>query len=215
MRQLISGMRAELYSEGASSGFIVSEQSNIHITARYVQKVQATEKVTDPLGNTLEFPVVHFSEQKFELFARPSHLLLVNSTTLAKALVGRLAEFSDFTISVEPLEFSPEKVLTAFSQRFEQVSVYAASIEGLSLSAETTVRLNFESSGKLEQEARQFLKPRRFHFTAIKFSFQFAGQLRRCECKGSGAVCIFGDEDPDLLKNVLEILQPFIAAQSK
>lgn len=214
MKEIIAGMATEKYSDGASSGFIISNQSQVHIAGCYVQKIETTEKVTDPLGNILEFPVVHFLQQKFELFARSPHLLLINSSSVAKALIGRLVEFSDFTISVEPMGFVPEKVLTAFGQVFEQVSVYAASIDELSLSPETTVRLNFESSGKLEQEARQFLKPRRFKFATIKFGFLFAGQNRRGEIKSSGTVCLFGEDDPALTKIVLEVLQPFISSQS-
>lgn len=210
MTGIIAGMANEKYADGSSSGFIITEQSQIQIAGRYVQKVEATEKVTDPLGNVLEFPVVHFLQQKFELSARPPYLLLFNSSSVAKALIGRLAEFSDFTISIEPMEFAPEKVFRAFSQAFEQIRVYAATIDELSLSADTIVRLHFESSGKLEQEARQFLKSRRFTFASIKMLFQFSGQNRRCEIKSSGAVCLYGDEDPALLRIIRDILHPFI-----
>jgi hypothetical protein len=215
MKAIFAGMAAERYADGTSSGFIISHQSQIHIAGRYAQKVETTEKVTDPLGNTLEFPVVHFLQQGFELFARPPHLLLVNSGSIAKALVGRLLEFCDFGISVEPVMFAPEKVLSAFSQMLEPVTVYAASIDQLSISPETSARLTFESSGKLKQDVRQFLKPRRFKFTNIKFQFEFAGQSRRCEIKSSGAVCLFGEEDPALLATVLDLLQPFISAPAE
>ena len=211
MKGIIAGMAGEKYTDGSSSGFIISEQSQNHISGNYIQKVEVTEKVTDPLGRVFEFPIVHFLQQKFEIFARGNFLLLLNSSPIAKAFVGRLAEFSDFTISVEPLTFVPEKILTSFNSTFESVKAYAASIEELSLSSETTARLSFESSGKLEQEVRQFLKPRRFKFTAIKFGFVYSGQNRRGEIKSSGTVYLYGEDDPALTKSVLEVLQPFVA----
>lgn len=212
MVRIVRGMRAEPYKEDAASGFMVDEQSLIMIRGRFVQKITLTEKVVDPLGNEFEYPLIQFIQQEFAICARPAHIMLLNPSTASRALTGRLAEFSDFNISVEPIAFDPDRCLKSFASRFDGVRVYAATIEDLPISSDTTARISFQSSGSLEPQARAFLKNRRFKFSSLRFSFLFGEQMRRCEIKASGTVILHGEYDPALRGAVIDLVQPFLQA---
>jgi hypothetical protein len=210
MKSIANGMANERYAPNASSGFILDEQSLGLIRGKYVQRIEFTERITDPFGKQFEYPIVHFLQQEFLITADPSSLLLLNTCPAAKALTGRLAEFSDFTISVEPIALDTNAVIKRFTGRFQAVRINAASVDDLPISVDTIVRLHFQSSGNLRQRAREFLEHRRFKFSHLNFSFEFSGQDRRCEIKSSGMICIHGEYDPSLQSAVLEIIRPLL-----
>lgn len=204
--KISSKVSTETFTETESSGFLISKQSASAIEGRYAQKISDVLRVTDPFGHTFEYPRVTFLEQRFLLSLKVPQLILINPNSAGQALVGRLLEYTDFSIAAEPILFSMKDAIKEISERFTNLQVYTVSIDEFQLDDNSTARISVESSKDARIKAREFLKPRKFEFCGIKCQFDYADRTRRCELKSNGSVTIYGESDPLLEDAITKIV---------
>lgn len=211
LSSLIRQIGADSFDSSRSSGFLVCSQTSERIEASYVHKVTGVLKITDPFGTPLEFPRVTFFEQRFRLQLKPPQLVLFDPGQGWQPLLGRLLEFSNFRISAEPIQMSLQSLVSGLSAEFENVRVYGANLNALSVNDQTTARISFESSSDARQEAKAFLKNHRCDFSALKCEFEYGGRIRRCELRPSGSITFYGESDPMLEAAITRMLSRMCA----
>jgi hypothetical protein len=193
---LVQRIGQENFDSSRNSGFLISRQKSSLVEGRYVHKVNSVIKVVDPLGGTLEFPRVAFFEQRFQLQLKSPQLVLFDPSSSWQSLLGRLLEFSDFTISAEPISLTLKSLVKELSGEFTNVRVYGANVEALQINEQTIAKVSIESSADARLEAKAFLKSRQFDFSSLKCEFEHGSRVRRCELRANGSLTVYGNCDP-------------------
>jgi len=206
VQTFLKGMASEKFSATQAAGFLLTRQSSQQVEGRYVQKIVAVESFDDPFGKKYSYERTVYTEQKFILRLESPNLVLFDSNSAGKALMGRLSEFSGFRVALKPLNWAPEELLVSFAKRFAPVRVFAATVDGLKLSPSVTVRLCFESSDDVLTHVRSFLKKKTTAFESLKIEFSYLASTWRCELRRNGSIQIYGDFDPSITSAVLELV---------
>ncbi|SRR6266478_6881670 len=210
LKVFVDAMGKERFTARSSSGFIVDSSSTRSVSARYVEKIAGVEMLTDPFGKTYRVEATYYSEQKFRLSIDDPELIVINANASSRAFTGRLSEFSDFKIAIQPLEWIAEHVLEALSKEVLSVRVFAAKVFDQKLSNAVQVRMSFDG-GEIDvrPEIRKFLRREGVQFASLKVSFDHAGASRRCEIKPNGTVQMFGPYDPVMQELWIRVVMAF------
>ena len=214
MQPFLKGMALEKFSASQAAGFLVDRESSRQVEGRYVQKISTTETFDDPFGKKYSYERVFFTEQKFLLRLKSPNLVLFNSNSAGKILTGRLSDFSNFTMALEALTWSPEELLVQFAKQFPPVRVFAATVDEIKLCPTAAVSLFFESSDDVLPHARKFLKKKKPPFESLKLEFTYLESVRRCELRNNGGIQIYGDPDLAVTSAILELVDRFIARKT-
>jgi len=206
-RQLLpftEGMAREAFDRQSAAGFMVEKQSSRTIEGRYIRKLSLVNSGVDPFGDPYEVTTVEFVEQRFVIGVNRPQMILLNSSTSAKALTGRLSEFSNFSIAIAPVELAPDAIFQEFDRRFENVRVYAAVVRDIKLAPTALVQLRFHASDDVRTHVRRFLGKRKIEFESLKIEFAYSGANRRAEICSSGHIQVYGEYDPTLRDMAIE-----------
>lgn len=195
---LTERMAEEGFDQNHAAGFLISRQTAASVEGRYVQKISDVVKGIDPLGNSFEFSRVVFNEQRFELGLKTPQLTLFNPSSAAQSLLGRLLEYADFKIAVEPITLPIKHMLNEIGTKFTNVHVYSVSTDAFNLDDCSTARISVESSADARLRAKALLRAQKVEFSIVKCEFEYADRIRRCELKPGGSVTLYGDSDPVL-----------------
>lgn len=103
MRVLAKRLKAKPFIDDASEGFVIARVRDEFVQARFVERLEYDDTVTDPFGKELSFHRVDFRQCEFRASADSPGLELVDAPRSVQALVSRLAEASEFSLAISPL----------------------------------------------------------------------------------------------------------------
>lgn len=191
------------FGESASHGFIVDRVRDDYIDARYVERVEYIDTVTDPFGSELSFPRVEFRQSSFHISADSSCLELINPPRSAQGLLNRLSELTDFDVAILGLSVD----VLAWADAFQDVLGISLLIDSLqigSLEIESgiTARAIIKGERDVKNVSLAFIKSRKHVIEKM--------QLRLLSPNGgtilltnSGSAKIDVDDPTDILRIAL------------
>lgn len=103
VRTLAKHMRQQEFAEGRASGFILDRVRDESLEARYIERYEYTETVSDPYGKELTFDRLEFRQTAFRASPGWPGLELMNAPRSAQSLVSGLLEACNFELSISPL----------------------------------------------------------------------------------------------------------------
>ena len=196
LERLAEGMLAERFGGDASFGFLIDRRSTEKIEGRYVQRMQTSEILHDPFGAEYKQESLYFSEQRFAILTSTPNLIVYNSTSLLRPLIGRLSEFSEFSMAFKDLRWHPEDVYSALVAFAPAARIMSARVEDFSLTTGVQAKMLFVSVDKdVRQSVRTFLKNDRIAFSSLKVEYEYAGEKRICEIRNNGTIQNYGEYD--------------------
>ena len=208
LERLADGMLAELFGGETGFGFLVDRRSTGKIEGRYVQRMQTSEVLHDPFGVEYKQESLYFSEQRFALFTSIPNLIIYNSTALLRPLIGRLSEFSGFSMAFKDLRWYPEDVYSALVTFAADARITSARVEDFSLTTGVQAKMLFISVDKdVRQSVRTFLKNDKVVFSSLKVEYDFAGERRMCEIRSNGTIQNYGEYDPVITEVWVKAIQ--------
>lgn len=104
MRVLARRLRAKAFDGMQVEGFVLDRVRNDFIDARFVEKIEYDETVTDPFGVESIFHRVEYRKCEFKAMLDGPGLELVDTPRTIQTMVSRLAEATDFALAISPLE---------------------------------------------------------------------------------------------------------------
>jgi hypothetical protein len=204
---MVKHMRNELFQKEDNAGFLIEKHTSEMISGKYIEKYPIVETITDPFGVQTTFEHHDFKVAKFRLSLDSDSLIAFNSSSVTKNMIGRLSEFSDFSISLTPYEFDLTKVADLVAASFDDSRVYNAHIRSQTLSSTTLVKMIFESSEDVRKHVSQFVNIENVSYSALKFEFNAFGMRRKCEIKKAGIVTLFGGTDLALSEKLIQLFE--------
>lgn len=131
MRTLAERLKAKSFGDGSSDGFVIDRLRDDFIEARYVERVEYTDKVVDPFGKELSFERVEFKQWEFRASSTGPGLELLDAPRSTQGLVSRLTEASDFALAISPLSVN----VLAWAASFQELAKVSGIVDSLQVGA--------------------------------------------------------------------------------
>ena len=103
MRTLGKRLKARPFGGEAMHGFVIDRIRDDTLEARYVERIEYTETITDPFGEELSFDRVEFRQSFFCATTHGPGLELRDPPRSLQPLMNRLSEATDFEVAINPL----------------------------------------------------------------------------------------------------------------
>lgn len=123
MRVLAKRLRAKAFDGVQVEGFVLDRVRDDFIDARFVEKVEYDDTVTDPFGVESSFHRIEYRKCEFKAMLDGPGLELVDAPRGVQTMVSRLAEATDFALAISPLSVDVLAWATAVQRRLNVVGV--------------------------------------------------------------------------------------------
>lgn len=131
IRVLAKRIAKRTFNEESGHGFLIDRVRDDFLEARYVEKIEYTDLVTDPFGNELQFERVEFRNTLFRASSSEPGLELINPPRSVQSLMNRLSEAVDFEVAISPVTLDVLK----WAKLFQQSGGVSADIDSLQIGA--------------------------------------------------------------------------------
>jgi hypothetical protein len=102
-RTLAKRIRQQEFGEGRANGFILDRVRDDALEARFVERYEYTETVSDPYGKELTFERLEFRQAAFRATASWPGIEIVDAPRSTQSLVSSLLEACNFELSISPI----------------------------------------------------------------------------------------------------------------
>ena len=130
-RTLAKHIRQQEFTEGRASGFILDRVRDDSLEARFIERYEYTETISDPYGKELTFDRLEFRQTAFKASQSWPSLELLNAPRSTQGLVNGLLEACNFKLSISPIDVN---VLT-WADEFQRALGMDAVIDSLQVAA--------------------------------------------------------------------------------
>jgi hypothetical protein len=131
MRLLAKRLRSQSFDGQQVEGFVLDRVRDDFVDARFVEKIEYEDTVVDPVGVESSYHRVEYRKCEFKAMINGPGLELVDAPRGVRTLVSRLAEVTDFTLSISPLSVDVLAWATVVQQRLNVAGV----VDSLQVSA--------------------------------------------------------------------------------
>lgn len=131
VRILAKRVRQQEFSEGRACGFILDRVRDDSLEARFVERYEYTETVSDPYGKELTFDRLEFRQTAFRATPDWPGLELIDAPRSTQSLVSGLLEASNFELAVSPIDIN----VLAWADELQRALGAEAVIDALQVAA--------------------------------------------------------------------------------
>lgn len=130
-RTLAKRLRDQAFDEGRTSGFILDRVRDESLEARFVERYEYAETVSDPFGKEVTFDRLEFRQTTFIATSGWPGLELVDAPRSTQSLVSSLLEACNFELAISTLDVN----VLAWADSFQHALGTDAVIDSLQISA--------------------------------------------------------------------------------
>ena len=131
IRTLAKRLRQQEFSEGRAGGFILDRVRDDSLEARFVERYEYTETVSDPYGKELTFDRLEFRQTTFRVTPGWPGLELLDAPRSTQSLVSGLLEATNFELAVSPIDVN----VLAWADELQRALGVEAVIDSLQVAA--------------------------------------------------------------------------------
>ncbi len=151
-RTLAKRMRQQEFTEGRASGFILDRVRDDLLEARFIERYEYTETVSDPYGKELTFDRLEFRQSVFRVNQGWPGLELLDAPRSTQNLVSSLLETCNFDLSISPIDVNVLAWADEF-QRMLDTSAVIVSLQVADLMVADGVKAKVLLKGELDVRA--------------------------------------------------------------
>ncbi len=211
LKKVREGIEKELFCNRSDNGFFLESANKLEISGRYVQRFASHESTLDPFGNSIGYERTIYRHQKFTIRAMPGRLILYDCGTLARRLLGRFADFTEFEFFLSPVILNPLHAFECLKGKLERATVTMALVQSSIVGPDISVSARFEGTGDVFRAVSRLFPKRKDTFSRIKVRVCKSGIEIICEFREDGRITIFGNEwellMPDIESLILEAIR--------
>lgn len=211
MRELARRLETAAFRDGRMDGFVLDRVRDDLVEGRFVEKLELKEQTTDPFGAVLEFDRVEYRQLKFRISSARPGLELVGSSIGSLSLISKLAEATDFRVTISNCNVDVRSWLTYFEQESQYDGfvdlVQIGSIQlGGSISARAIIKGREDITTAMATLTRDHV------FLIEKIQFRLAGKQKGSvlfsNSGGLNVRALDSDQAADFARDALEQLEP-------
>lgn len=123
MRVLAKRLRVKAFDSELLEGFVLDRVRDDFLDARFVEKIEYDDTVTDPFGVEASFHRVEYRSCEFKAAVTGPGLELVDAPRGVQTMISRLAEANDFAMAISPLSVNVLDWANEVQQRLKEVGI--------------------------------------------------------------------------------------------
>lgn len=123
IRTMAGRLKVLTFNDASPTGFVIERIRDDYLEARYVERVEYSETVTDPFGNETIFPRTDFIQTYLKISNADFGLELVDYPRSNQSLFSRLSEISNFKVFFNAPEVDVMKWAREFSNFTDVLTV--------------------------------------------------------------------------------------------
>ncbi|MFI3311183.1 hypothetical protein [Ewingella allii] len=199
------------FREDRGWGFSINNYEDDALSAKYIERMEMKETITDPFGNETLIEYFKFIQFNFWLKKENGNNYLLAIESAPRSIKGFIANMraviaSDFNVS--NLNIKVEDFIKIIRSRFSDVKVFKAKLKGLTFSKQTSGDLEIESSLDALDEIKVFFDQANFSIEKAKLSIGMIPQVEIIEVNSNGTV-IFTEEGFRNMSKVIEDINQY------
>lgn len=173
MRTLAKRLKSKQFGDQSRDGFVIDRVRDDFIEARYVERIDYTEKVVDPFGKELSFDRVEFRQCEFRATSQGPGLELLDAPRSTQGLVSRLTEVSDFELAIGVVSIDVIAWATAF-QKFAEISGVVDSVQlgALELERGIVAKVVIKGDRDVREASTALTKGKRYALEKVQIRLQ-------------------------------------------
>lgn len=173
LRRAVDGMAQETFSDGTNSGFLIERQRGGFIEAKFVERFDWVETISDPFGAGQEISRQKFQQTSFRLSVDSPTLEVYDAPRSISPFLNRLEVFLGLDFVVFPPEIEVLSWLREFEANLEQIVVTSATVARLSLSAQTFASISVRGTEDVRAQVEKFVGKRPYSVEKVVVSAVF------------------------------------------
>lgn len=123
MRVLAKRLRVKAFNGEQVEGFVLDRVRDDFLDARFVEKIEYDDTVTDPFGVEASFHRVEYRSCEFKAAVTGPGLELVDAPRGVQTMISRLAEATDFALAISPLAVNVLDWASEVQRRLNEVGI--------------------------------------------------------------------------------------------
>jgi hypothetical protein len=199
MRTLGRRLKSRPFGPDSTHGFVVDRIRDDMLEARYVERIDYTETITDPFGQELTFERVEFRQSHFRATTYGPGLEVRDPPRTLQPLMNRLSEATDFEVAITPHSVDVLK-WAAKLQLSTGLTLVVDSLQmnSLQLDEGITAKVVFKGDRDVRQACIALAANRKFLLERVQIRFERHGGTIVLS-SSAGAVLNLDDPDDVLL----------------
>lgn len=131
IRTLGKRLKAKAFGPEVSHGFVIDRIRDDLLEARYIERIEYTETVTDPFGEELSFERIEYRQSGFRATAFGSGLELRDPPRSIQPLMNRLSEAADFEVAITAQSID----VMEWAERFQKIATVSMVVDSLQINS--------------------------------------------------------------------------------
>lgn len=198
MRALANRLKLKAFEGEQTEGFVLDRVRDNFLEARFVEKIEYDDTVVDPFGKELTFHRVDFRKCEFRASVNGPGLELVDAPRGVQTMISRLAEASEFSLSISPLSVSVLAWAERLQSGFNAVGVVdSIQVGAVELSQGVLAKAVIRGSSDVLVAANKLVEGKRHIIEKVQL--RLAGTKRTTVLLTNSGVARFDPEPSDEL----------------
>lgn len=204
MRTMAAKMKAQAFKRDSFDGFVIERVRDTFIEARYIEKLNYQETITDPFGVEQMYDRVAYRSVSFSLFSDYPQIELYDANRSTKEFINKLIEMYNFSLAVVPLSVKVLEWIDNFQKLTKQkVLVDSIQISGLQLEPGVVAKILLKGDYDVRGALRAIAEQRNFSLDRVQMRYTSGSGIIPVQLASSGTISV-----PDYHKNeVLPLLR--------
>lgn len=197
---------ANPFNETNGWGFSINQYDTDVLSAKYIERIELKEIITDPYGNETYFEYFKFVQFNFWLRKENSnnYLLIIESAPRSiKGFITNVIKATSSDFNVSNLTIKVEDFIGFIKNQFKNVRVQKAKLKGLTFSKYTSGDLDIESSTDALEEIKTIFDKSNFKIEKAKLQIGRGIDAETVEVNSNGSI-VFTEETFKDISKVIE-----------
>lgn len=206
--EIYSSIIQNPFKDDRGWGFSINHYDSDALSAKYVERIEMKETITDPFGNETLIQYFKFIQFNFLLKKQSerNYLLSIESAPRSiKCFIANMRSVVSSDFNVSNLNIVVEDFINTVRQNFSDAKVFKAKLKGLTFSKHTSGDLEIESSFDALDEIKVFFDKASFTIEKAKILIGETPHTEVIEVNSNGTIIFTEDIFRDISKVIENI----------
>lgn len=170
IKGLSKRVRQNSFRAEGHSGFLLDRVRDDFLEARYIERFEFQETVSDPFGKEVTFDRLEYRQTAFRATATWPGLELIDPSRSVQQLLNELIEVSDFSVSLSPMSVDVLKWAEGIQQTFGGLlTISSIQLGGLKLEDSTTAKVVLKGEKDVREACHKLTENRPHVLEKLQF----------------------------------------------
>lgn len=200
--ELSNLMKENQYSEGSSSGFLLSLATQNKLAGKYIEKIVQKSIVQDPFGEVTEMETTSYYICRFNLDSKSKHLYISEPPRSLRKFTNKLHKLTGLGLVLSEININPSEWVNEIEEKSQKFKITQISCCGIRASKDSVAKLAITGSNDVRYDFSKLIADKRYMMESIKFEAEFDNLPVKGELTRTGSCKIRSPNVPVILEGL-------------